>query len=57
MITTLPDVPETPENATVNGPVTPETVVPELSKLPIVVIDHEGPASYPDRPSTLVTNN
>jgi hypothetical protein len=25
--------------------------------LPMVTIDHDGPASYPDKPKTLVTNN
>ena len=28
-----------------------------MSQLPIVVIDQDGPASYPDKPNTLVTYN
>jgi ABC-type glutathione transport system ATPase component len=28
-----------------------------LSTFALVVIDHEGPASYPDNPNILVTNN
>ena len=27
------------------------------SKFALVIIDQDGPASYPDKPNTLVTNN